>query len=155
MMHRTNEGGSCFSNGNSGNQRCGFTTIELLIAMMIMVAVMGVTVTAIYRTDRIWRDTAQQRLALVELSNQMEELSLLPESELQKRIDELRPSEHCHHVLVGATLTGKSIDDALGRRLVLELDWRRDSPARPVRLVGWHQDVEAVRTESKSEEVAQ
>ncbi|MEM6473022.1 MAG: type II secretion system protein [Planctomycetota bacterium] len=120
--------------------RGAFTTIELLVAMGVMMTVMGVVATLVYRTDRVWKDTSDHRFAMLELSNQLEELTLLPSAQLNERLSHLQPSRECETVLDDSELFGEATEDVLGRRITLELQWQ--SNGQPVRrsLSGWHRD---------------
>lgn len=115
----------------------GFTIVELLVSITVLGTVMTVAATIIYKTDLIWRDIARHRVAMAELNNQLESLTLLRPSEIRSRIDTLEPSELCRQTLLDPALTGELIEDPLGHRLVLRLNWRRIHPGTPVQLVAW------------------
>jgi hypothetical protein len=78
------------------------------------------------------------RLGLDELSNQLEQLSILPPKELPPAIERLAPSTLTAERLPGATLRGTLTESEFGRRLTLEIWW--DEPNRreaPLRLTAW------------------
>ena len=65
--------------------RAGTTITELLVACTIVGTLLTTTVPVLVRTGRLSRELSRHRLALDELSNQLDRLTLLP-------LDELKPS---------------------------------------------------------------
>jgi hypothetical protein len=126
--------------------RAGYTIIELVVACGLLVSVMSISGTLVYRTDLVWRDTAKYRVSMNELSNQLEELTQLSPAELDARVNDLKLSKHCRELLPEATLTAVLVQDNLGKRIDLSLSWgavvleKRDGVGKVVRLSGWASD---------------
>ena len=133
--------------------RTGTSMVEVLVAAAMLLVVMSFVSTAIYRIDLVWRDTARQRAALNELSNQLEQLTLLSPEQLPAAIESLAPTRMIGETLPGAQLSGELIEDSLGTRVVLRLDWHRKHPGNPVELAGWvtHLDASSANGEPATE----
>ena len=87
---------------------------------------------------RLLKAQRNYRLALDELSNQIEVLGTLPPGELPEAIEKLTPSLQANERLPGATLRGSLAESKFGQQITLEIWW--DEPGRkdaPVRLTGW------------------
>jgi hypothetical protein len=72
-----------------------------------------------------------------ELSNQLDRLVGLSPTELTAAIDAIEASDESRRTLLDPRLSAERIDDELGERVVLRLDWKRRYPGRPIELVGW------------------
>ena len=123
--------------------RQGVSKIEMIVAASLLVTVMSFSVSGFQRVNGIWRDIRDRRLAVCELSNQLEELTRLSAAEAATALPELKPSVACAASLKQAKLSGARGEDALGQRLDLTLTWRpRQSGfskdhVRTVTLSGW------------------
>ena len=117
--------------------RHGFTVTEMLVSALLLTTVMSVVGPLAVRGDRLWQDARHGRLALEELSSQLDRLTCLAEEQRQAALAELAPSEYARGALPNPQLTAQIVRDRDGRRLVLQLTW--DRPAAPGRmtLVGW------------------
>ena len=115
----------------------GFSTIELIVSMTLMAAVMAFAAPMVYRLDRIWKDTAEQRIAMFELSNQLERLVELTPEQLDETLSVLVPSKLCREQLHQPQLSATLVNDSLGKRITLELSWERKVSSRPVQLAAW------------------
>ncbi len=118
-------------------RRAGVTIVETVVSAMLLVTVMSFFTTIVYRVDQVWRDTAHHRAAMMELSNQLEQLTLLSADEVRPQLDSLQPSASVASLLTDPVLAAEIVEDQWGSRLVLELNWQRPHPGTPVRLVGW------------------
>ena len=111
--------------------------IELVISAMILVTVISFVTSLLYRIDGVWSDCADQRAAMCELSNQLERLTLLSPDQLSDAIESLEPSPTVARTLHEPVLNAQLITDEFGPRLVLQIDWQRRYPGRPVEMVAW------------------
>lgn len=118
-------------------QRNGVSSIELIVSAVLLMTVMSFMTTLCVRIDRVWKDISQQRVAVAELSNQLERLTLLPVDKIVAAIDGLEPSENCAMILPHPVLRGEIADDNLGRRITLKIHWQRQPVEKSVELSGW------------------
>jgi hypothetical protein len=109
----------------------------MLVSALLLTTVMSVVGPLAVRGDRLWQDARHGRLALEELSSQLDRLTCLAEDQRQAALAELAPSEYAREALPNPHLSAETVRDRDGRRLVLQLTW--DRPAAPGRmtLVGW------------------
>lgn len=119
-------------------RRRGTTLIELLVAFTLLTALLGAALPLIVRHQQLLASARTYRLALDELSNQLEILTSLDAKELPAALETLAPSPFAAERLPGAELDAAL--DALGEqpRLTLSLTW--DEPGRrdkPLALVAW------------------
>lgn len=110
---------------------------DLVVGATLLVALISFVAPLAVRTGRLWQDTDRTRLALDELSNQLERITRLEESELPAALESLTPSPHLAKRLPSATIEGETITDTDGTRVVLSLHWDRVGLAKPITLVGW------------------
>jgi hypothetical protein len=117
--------------------RNGYTMLEVVCAAGILLVIITFSMKMTLRIDGIWSDVGQHRVALHELSNQLEELTLLPSKEVASRLQSLTISMESATVLPKAKLTGELIEDDFGSRVVLRLNWLRRHPGVPVNMTAW------------------
>jgi len=125
---------------NSSDQqrkRDGFTTIELVVSAAMLVVVMTFTATLIVKIDHIWKEIGHHRIALNELSNQLDRLTHLEPAALEHAMESIAASPEAQRTLASPNLTAQRVNDEFGDRIVLRLDWRRRYPGRAVELVAW------------------
>ncbi len=119
------------------NQRRGVSSIEFLVSFSVMATVMTFATSMTLNINRVWRDIEHDRLAICELSNQLEELTLLKGESLVERAGRIEPSEFCKRGLSEPRISAKLSSDDLGQRIDLELAWQHPAAERKVRLSGW------------------
>jgi hypothetical protein len=128
--------------------RRGVTSIETVVAFALLASVTVVSTQLYIAHGRLLKSQRNYRLALDELSNQLESLGALPPEELSPAVEQLAVSPAALERLPGAELRGEVSNSELGQRVTLEIWW--DEPNRqaaPVRLTAW-----AAPTENASEE---
>jgi len=135
-------------------KRQGVSSIEFLVSFSVMTIVMTLATTMALNINRVWRDIEHQRLAVCELSNQLEELTQLAEEELIEKVKQIEPSEFCTQGLHEPQISGKLTSDDLGQRIDLELIWKQQPVDRKVRLSGWARDrgLDAAEQENEGEQ---
>lgn len=126
-------------NRHSKKQK-GITTIELMVSAAVLLGIMTFVGSLTVRINGVWKDIVQRRVAVCELTNQLEELTRQDEKELDQQLDSLEPSIHCSNSLRGAKLSATVRDDQLGKRIVLSINWSRTHAGKPVELSGWLTD---------------
>jgi hypothetical protein len=116
----------------------GTTTIELMVSFSLLTAVLGAALPLVVRHGRILSSARQYRIALDELSNQAERISILSEEGAAEQIDALKPSDFALERLPGAELSTQLAADSNGQWITLSLTWEEPGRrAAPVSLVAW------------------
>lgn len=138
----------------TNKQRGGVSSIEFLVSFSVMVTVMTFATSMTLNISRVWRDIEHQRLAVSELSNQLEELVRLSGEDLNQRVSQIEPSEFCNQGLDEPRISAKISSDALGQRIDLELAWKRHPVEKKVRLSGWAIDEQEKSAERSTENAA-
>ncbi len=118
-------------------RRGGFATMELLVSAVVLCATVTVVTSLLFKCGMIWRDVSQHRVAVQELSAQLEELTMLDADSVAEKIEMLKPSDVCAERLPEAELTGLLVEDNLGVRVELSIDWKRSVESKPMVLCGW------------------
>ena len=134
---------TCRSPRKKRSPRHGVSKVEMLVAASLLVTVMSFSVSGFQRINGIWKDIRDRRLAVCELSNQLEELTRLSPDELDAALPELKSSKPCAASLKQAKLSAAQVEDTLGPRIDLTLTWRprqagfAEDNVRTVTLSGW------------------
>lgn len=120
--------------------RRGITLFELLVAFSILGVIVSASAGLLVRNGRLLLSARNQRIAIDELSNQMERLRSLPLPEPGAFVPGPTPSAFAAARLPGATLSLVADPPRAGseRRVELAIEW--NEPGRrghPLRLVGW------------------
>ena len=117
--------------------RSGMTVIELIVSAMLLLTVMTFMTTLCFRVNMVWKDIGYHRVAVGELSNQLEELQRMTVEEVENELANLQPSELCQMTLRDPRLTGRLVKDELGNRIDLKINWTRQNPGQPISLTAW------------------
>lgn len=118
--------------------RRGTTALEVIVSFTLLSSVLAFATPLVVRHTRLLAGQRHYRLALDELSNQLERLAALPATELPAAAREIVPSEFVTTRLPGAKLQAQLIPADPGQRLTLRLTW--DEPGRretPLMLSAW------------------
>lgn len=116
----------------------GTTALEVIVSFTLLSSVLAFATPLVVRHTRLLAGQRHYRLALDELSNQLERLSALPTAELSARAQEITPSEFLAARLPGAELQAQLTPADPGQRLTLQITW--DEPGRreaPLALSTW------------------
>lgn len=119
------------------NDREGFSLIELIVAASVMVAVMTLVTTLCIRIHRVWKEIGDHRVAVSELSNQLEHLTELDIKQLPAELEQLEVSSVLRTTLKSPTISGELRETELGPQIILQLNWTRPYTGKPVTLSGW------------------
>ena len=117
--------------------RRGITAIELVVSAMLLMSVMTFVTTLCFRINMVWQDIGHHRVAVGELSNQLESLQRMTPAEAQEALGTLQPSALCRRTLRDPELEGELVKDDLGNRIVLQINWTRRNPGQPIELAAW------------------
>jgi hypothetical protein len=118
--------------------RRGTTLLELLAAFSLLITVLGVSAPLVVRHGRLLKSADEYRLALDELTNQLERLRAMPGDDIEQKLKGLKTGELTAQRLLGAKLEGALEPSDGGTRVRLKMTW--DEPKlreTPVELVGW------------------
>lgn len=118
--------------------RRGWGMLDMFVAFTLLVATITVVTPLLVRHGRLLESQRHYRIALEELTSQLDRLTVLPLEQTPDAVDRLKPSEFLAEKLPGAELTAKLATIEDGTRITLSLSWnapgRRDAP---VMLSGW------------------
>jgi hypothetical protein len=118
--------------------RSGVSTLDALVAFVLLTTTISVAAPLVVRHGRLMKSQRDYRLALDELSNQMDRLTALPAAQLPAAIQQLEPSTFLAERVPGGQLTGELQPAEVGTRLVLKISWKDSHSARaPVSLAAW------------------
>lgn len=117
--------------------RRGSTITELIVAAGLLVTSISLLATSSVAALKLNRLERYQAVASDELANQLERLLALPADEVTSALTNLELSNWAQQILPQASLSGTAIDDAYGRRVLLQIDWARLGDAKPLVAVGW------------------
>ena len=120
--------------------RSGFAYTEVMVAGTVLLTAMSLVAVSSFRVSRVWKDVQHERIALTELSNQLDRLTMLPAEEVEDLIDSLDVSSQCKATLENPQLTGSmETEEEFGRRLTLSLTWQShpEKRSKPAKLTGW------------------
>jgi hypothetical protein len=118
--------------------RRGTGTMDLLVSFTLLLTAISVVSPLVVRHGRMLKSQRNYRLALDELSNQMDRLTMLPIESLPQAIKQLSPSVFLSKRLPGSQLSGELQSTELGTRVTLKLSWNETERARaPVSLAAW------------------
>ena len=133
--------------------RPGTTIVELLVSLTLLTAVLGAALPLVVRHGRILASARQYRLALDELSNQAERITMLRHDDAATALNEIRPSPFAVEHLPGVEINAELTVSEGAKRVTLFLSW--DEPGRraaPVSLVAWLPHKAATVNDSAAEE---
>ncbi len=110
--------------------------LEVLVALTLLMSVLSVSVTLIVRHGRLLVTQRHYRLALDELSNQMDRVTTLPPGEVAQALPQLAASSFVAERLPAAKLTAEAMPTDIGQRVVLRLTWN-EQHEQTVAMTGW------------------
>ncbi len=116
----------------------GALLTECLVAAGVLTGAIGVIVPLVVQQGRLLADCRAKRLALDELSNQLDALTMLAPAALPERLERLDVSPRVADALGEAKLAAELRDDDDGARVVLTLRWTGPHGEPQARsLTGW------------------
>ncbi|MCA9182034.1 MAG: hypothetical protein KDA51_11295 [Planctomycetales bacterium] len=125
------------SMNRQSHHRRGSMLTELMVAAGLLATAMGLVATCAVADQRLQRMQREHRLAVDELSNQLERLLALPPSEVDIGVQQLEPSDWITERLPEIQLTAQRHRDELGDRVELQLQWKRAGNPPPLVAVAW------------------
>lgn len=119
------------------DHRPGVAMLELVVAAVVLVVIMSLVTTLCFRTSLVWQDIGHRRVAVAELSNQLDRLTRMNPQQARDELSKLKPSELSRRTLPEPQLIGEMVPSEIGYQINLHLDWNRAHPGQPVELCGW------------------
>jgi hypothetical protein len=137
-MCRAPEHRRLFYAATTARARSGASSIEVLVAFTLLSTALSLMLPLVVRHGRLLESCRHYRLALDELSNQLDCLTTLPPAEAKSAVAQLAPSPFIAANLPGAKLMGQLKSADVGDRLTLQLSWD-DMPEHPtaVSMAAW------------------
>jgi hypothetical protein len=134
--------------------RAGFSMLEVFVACTLLSSVLAVSTPLIVRHGRLLKAQRNYRLALDELSNQLERLRALPPAEMRSAAASVAPSEFAKAKLPGVKLRAELEAFDLGQRLTISATWNEVERERaPLSLAAWvFAEARAAAVDSAGEE---
>lgn len=104
-------------------RRAGAMITELAVAAVVLTGAMAALTPLLVQQARLVAIARHERLALEELSNQLDRLTQLTATDLADELPRLRPEPAVANTLGGPRLDGELIEDEAGQRIVLCIRW--------------------------------
>ncbi len=120
-----------------GKTRRGISAVEVLVSITLLMTVLSCSMVLIMRHGRMMVAQRHYRIALDELSNQMDRITALPAEQVADSMKKLAVWPFTAERLVGAKLTGELKPTDVGQRVVLRMAWKDSSTDETVSLAGW------------------
>ena len=117
-------------------RRCGSTSYEVLVAFTLVTTLVSLSLSSMVRHGRLLTSEQNYRLALDELSNQLDRLTALPGNELPQAVKELQLTPFTAARLSDAQLVGEIAPTDIGQRVTLRLTSRGPNGLQ-VSMAGW------------------
>jgi hypothetical protein len=113
-------------------------TVEALVAFSLLTTAITVSLPLVVRHQRLLETARHYRLALDELSNQIDRLSTMSATDLPAELIHLAPSDFAAQNLPHPVLTSELQPADIGQRLTLRMAWS-DAPQQTshVALAAW------------------
>ena len=141
------------------NRRGGFTLLEILVAVFILIAASGLTLTAVGTVGKARARIADRQAGHQEAANALERLTAVPFDKLDAAAKKLQPSDlftkrvKKSRMNVSVVNESDAPDGTLGKKITVEVDWN-DATAGPIRLTSWRFMVKPVEKPKAAEETA-
>lgn len=111
--------------------RRGISSFEVIVGFVLFMAILTIATPLMVRHGRLLIDQRRYRLALDEVSNQLDRLGALPTDEVPAALEDLSATDWTLERLPGAALTGRIEAADMGQRLSLEISWGAESTSLP------------------------
>lgn len=140
--------------------RRGFTLFEILVAVFVLVAAMGLALKTVSAVSQAAARTAARAAAHQEAANTLERLSILPFERLDAAVENPPPPSNAFAKRVTRPRISVAVEEAasapegtLARHVVVEVDWK-GSRGVPVRLSTWRYAAGPVEEETEPSNAA-
>src|SRR5207247_1900824 len=116
--------------------RRAISTLEVLVSLTLLMTVLSVSLSLIVRHGHLLVAQRHYRLALDELSNQLDRLTSQPSEDAQQAINQLSVSPFTAGRLPAAKLSAELKPADIGQRVTLRLVWH-ELHEETVSMTGW------------------
>lgn len=117
-------------------RRFGSTSYEVLVAFTLLTTLLSLSLSSLVRHGRLLTSEQNYRLALDELSNQLDRLTALRGNELSLAVKDLQLTPFTAERLSDVKLVGEVAPADIGQRVTLRLT-SRDPNGLKVSMAGW------------------
>jgi hypothetical protein len=127
-----------YSLDKRSDTRRGASSIEMFVALALVTSVLSLSAPLVVRHGRMLIAHRHYRVALDELTNQLERLTALPAAEVPTAVEQITPSPFASARLHAPKLQARIDSVEIGQRVTLTITW--DEPQRrnaPVSLAAW------------------
>lgn len=118
------------------NRRGGASSMECVIAFTLLSSALGFAAPLVVKHRRLVNSQREYRLALDEVTNQIERLTALPSGGVEQAIEQLTLSTFAADRLPEAKLRGEIRSVEIGRQVTVSITWEQPTAA-PVTITGW------------------
>ncbi len=118
-------------------QRRGLSQVEVVVGAGLLTVLIGIIPSLNHHLQRVAKETRNYRIAVHELANRLDALTVLDGESLNAALVDLRVAPHVAESLGDPKLQAERINDANGARLVLTMQWTRTGSPPPLQLIGW------------------
>jgi hypothetical protein len=137
-MNRARNANSKINRCRAARRPCGTTSFELLVAFTLLITAVSTAMPLMVRHGRLLTAQRDYRLALDELSNQLDRIGALPPAEVPAAAQGATASPFLLERIPTAKLTGRTEPAAGGTRVTLSLSWGAKGRERsPISLSTW------------------
>jgi len=120
------------------SRRAGTSSLEVIMAFTLLGSVLAFSTPLVVRHKRLIASQRDYRLALDEVSNQLQRLSAVSPQNLATVIESLQPSDFISTRLSGARVHGELQTSDMGQRVQVSISWGDEQRlAAPVTLAAW------------------
>src|SRR5215212_289210 len=116
--------------------RLGTSVLEVLVAFTLLTSVLSLSLPLIVRHGRLLIAQQHYRLALDELSNQLDRLTGMPADDVPQAIKQVSVSQVTAAHLVGAKLSAELKPADIGQSVLLRLTWN-EAQEQSATMAGW------------------
>ena len=121
---------------NSATRRRAISSLEVLVSLTLLLSVLGCSLALITKHGRLLMAQRHYRVALDEVSNQLDRITALPAEQVAGAVKQLSVSPFAAERLPAAKLTGELKPADIGQRVRLQLVWKENAE-QSVTLTGW------------------
>ncbi len=111
------------ANATRMRPRRGTTIIEFVVACSLLSALILLVVPSAIRIGRVQRTMRHERIAMDEVTNQLDRLTRLSVDQIKQEITSVAPSKFAEDGLPNPRLTGTLRESEDGYRVALEIAW--------------------------------
>jgi hypothetical protein len=117
-------------------RRFATSVLEVIVSLTLLMSVLSVSLPLIVRHGHLLMVQQHYRLALDELSNQLDRLMGIPAEDVPQALNQLSVSPFTSARLVGAKLNAEMKPAEIGQSVTMRLTWK-DSQEQSATMTGW------------------